>query len=92
MNIINIHEKTYEQMMSCIAEFEQEIRALCSNSTTLADWLDNQQVCKLLHISKRTLQYYRDNGTLPYSQIGHKCYYKSTDVEALIRQSTIKKV
>ena len=40
------------------------------------DWLHNGDVCKLLNISKRTLQHYRDTGVLPFAQIGHKCYYK----------------
>ena len=39
------------------------------------DWLHNGDVCRLLNISKRTLQHYRDTGVLPFAQIGHKCYY-----------------
>ena len=45
------------------------------------DWLHNGDVCRLLNISKRTLQHYRDTGVLPFAQIGHKCYYKREDVE-----------
>lgn len=48
------------------------------------DWLHNGDVCKLLNISKRTLQHYRDTGVLPFSQIGHKCYYRREDVEWLL--------
>ena len=40
------------------------------------DWLHNGDVCRLLNISKRTLQHYRDTGVLPFAQVGHKCYYK----------------
>ena len=46
--------------------------------------MDNIEVCRLLHISKRTLQYLRTSGKLPYSTLGNKCYYKPEDVEALI--------
>ena len=35
-------------------------------------------------ISKRTLQTYRDRGLLPYSQINHKIYYRTEDVEAFV--------
>ena len=48
------------------------------------DWLHNGDVCGQLNISKRTLQHYRDTGVLPFTQIGHKCYYKREDVEALL--------
>jgi hypothetical protein len=35
-----------------------------------AGWLDHQDVCLKLKISKRTLQTLRDNGTLAYTKIG----------------------
>ena len=53
-----------------------------NNKDPLEDrWLDIQDVCELLHISKRTLQSYRDKGILPFSQIGAKIYYKSSDIQ-----------
>ncbi len=57
----------------------------------MAKWLGNDDVCGLLQISKRTLQSYRDNGILPYPQIGRKCYYRVSDIENLISESQIKK-
>ena len=54
------------------------------------DWLHNGDVCRLLNISKRTLQHYRDTGVLPFSQIGHKCYYKREDVERLLETKSVK--
>lgn len=50
----------------------------------MKEWLDNQDVCQLLNISKRTLQTLRDNGTLAYTQISHKIYYKPEDVEKIV--------
>ena len=47
-------------------------------------WLDNQQVCQLLNISKRTLQTLRGNGSLSYTQINHKIYYRSEDVRSFL--------
>lgn len=49
----------------------------------MQEWLDGQDVCDLLHITPRTLQTYRDNGTIPYSRIGNKMYYKPDDMEWL---------
>lgn len=46
--------------------------------------MDSQDVCQKLNISPRTLQTLRDNGKLSYSQIQHKIFYKSDDVEALL--------
>ena len=54
------------------------------------DWLHNGDVCQLLNISKRTLQHYRDTGVLPFTQIGHKCYYRREDVERLLQTKSEK--
>ena len=54
------------------------------------DWLHNGDVCRLLNISKRTLQHYRDTGVLPFAQIGHKCYYKREDVDRLLEIKSVK--
>jgi len=48
------------------------------------EWLDNEAVCRRLGISKRTLQSYRDTGRIPFSIIGHKCYYKESDITDLL--------
>lgn len=48
------------------------------------DTMDNQDVCMLLHVSKRTLQRYRSDGLLPYRMHRHKTYYRKSDVEMFI--------
>lgn len=42
--------------------------------------LDNQDVCQMLHSSKRSVQRYRSSGTLKYRMIRGKVYYKESDV------------
>ena len=46
----------------------------------LSDWLDSQDVMQALHISPRTLQTLRTNGSLPFSRIGNKIYYRRSDI------------
>ena len=41
---------------------------------------DNQDLCMLFQISKRTLQRYRSEGALSYKTLGKKTYYSETDV------------
>jgi MerR family transcriptional regulator, repressor of the yfmOP operon len=53
-------------------------------------WLSSEEVCNLLMISKRTLQTYRDLGTLPFSQVGRKIYYKSSDIDDYLEAHYIK--
>jgi hypothetical protein len=87
MEIINIEARVFEAMITRFEQFVKRIDALCGQKDKgLQKWLDNQDVCQMLNISKRTLQTYRDNGTLPYSQINHKMYYKPEDVQRVMKQ------
>lgn len=54
-------------------------------------WLDNQEVCLMLGISKRTLQSYKDKGLLPCSKLNRKNYYKLSDVQRLLTSDTTPK-
>jgi ribosome-associated translation inhibitor RaiA len=48
--------------------------------------LDNQDVCFMLNISKRTLQRFRSSGSLPYNRINQKLYYLESDVLKFIKK------
>jgi hypothetical protein len=48
--------------------------------------LDNQDLCIMLNVSKRTLQRYRSLGWLPYQQIDQKIYYLEKEVETFINE------
>ena len=86
MKIINIEAGVFEEMMNRLETFVDKIDELCrkGRDRNLQKWLENQDVCEILSISKRTLQTYRDNGTLPYSRIGNKMYYKADDIKKLL--------
>lgn len=50
-------------------------------------WVDGSEVAKALNVSNRTLQTFRDNGTLPYSRVRGKFYYRVADIEALLESN-----
>ena len=86
MEVISIERSTYEELLTSFNSFVTQMRAMADRGTDkrLGDWLDNQDVCQMLNISPRTLQTLRDNGTLVYSQINRKVYYKLEDVEGIL--------
>lgn len=86
MEVINIEAHTFEAMLSCFEAFSRRVEILCGNHADkgLDNWLDNQDVCLLLNISPRTLQTLRDNGSLAFSRINHKIYYKPKDIEGIV--------
>jgi len=48
--------------------------------------LDNQDLCVMLNLSKRSLQRYRSLRWLPAHRIDQKTYYLESDVEKFIRK------
>lgn len=67
---------------------DDQIDTLCEQAF-LEDWIDGQEVMMKLHISPRTLQTLRSNGTIPYTKIGHKIWYLKSDIEHILRTNYI---
>jgi hypothetical protein len=84
MELKVIEEKTFERLKMSITDLLAQIDSLFVEPTN--GWIDNQAVCQALGISKRTLQSFRDKGLIPYSQIGHKCFYKQEDLKEFIEK------
>jgi len=76
-----------ERIMDRFDQLEKVIQKLNKRDNMLEGerLYDNQDVCQLLNISKRTLQRYRSNGELPFHSIYHKTYYKESDLHTFIR-------
>ena len=93
MEVISIERSTYEELLTSFNSFVLQMKAMAGRGTDkrLGEWLDNQDVCQILNISPRTLQTLRQNGTLAYSQIEHKIYYKPEDVERIIPIVEVRK-
>jgi hypothetical protein len=87
MDLIIFERKAFEEFATKIEQFILRV----SNSPVVKNgkkktnnWLDHQDVCQRLKISKRTLQTLRDNGTLAYTKIGNRTYYLPEDVESIV--------
>ncbi|MDY9918624.1 MULTISPECIES: helix-turn-helix domain-containing protein [Proteiniphilum] len=55
--------------------------------TEWLDWIDGQDVLLKMNVAPRTLQRWRINGLLPYSRVSGKCYYKKSDIIALLNEN-----
>lgn len=87
MEIVGIEKNVFDVMVRKFKAMVEKIHKLCPPKSKLKDeWLDNQQVCQLLNISKRTLQYYRSSGKISHTQIGYKNYYKASDIEKMLNE------
>ncbi|MDL2255594.1 helix-turn-helix domain-containing protein [Parabacteroides sp. OttesenSCG-928-K15] len=94
MEIISIEARTFEAIMERFEQFTRSADALCEKNggKEMEKWLNGQDVCLILNISKRTLQSLRDSGKLAYTQINRVMFYKPEDVEKLINGEKEKEV
>ena len=50
-------------------------------------YLSGEQVCEMLHISKRTLQQYRDDGLIPFIKLERKILFRESDIINLLENN-----
>lgn len=87
MEVIAIQKSAFKSLtkeLNDMLQLTQEVSQAYSPIFKEEKWLDNQEVCLMLNITKRSLQTYKDKGLLPYSKLNRKNYFKLSDVRALL--------
>lgn len=87
METIEINEHLIYELIGVLdafcCKFEELFMAASKQDSY---WMDTQDVCIMLNVSKRTVQSLRASGKLPHSKIGKKCFYKTEDVKKLLKK------
>jgi hypothetical protein len=81
METISIPYENYLELIAKLDNLTKQFESKLYTNPLPDRWLDIQETCLLLNVSKRTLQTYRDTGILPFSQIGSKIYYKAVNIQ-----------
>ena len=87
MQVVTVESETFQEIIRKLNEVLEEVKQKHKEQPLSEKWLDNFDVCRLLHISTRTLQKYRDSGVIPFSQYGNKIYYKASDIEKFLEDN-----
>lgn len=87
MSLVMIDTEALDLLMKKLDAIEQKITQSSQDPEEL--WWDNEQLCKYLNISTRTLQTYRDNGVIKYSQYGAKIWYRFQDVQSFLNKHRV---
>lgn len=53
-------------------------------------FLSNRDVCRMLHISSRTLQDWRDTGKIPFIRIKGKILYQESQISKYLEKNRIR--
>jgi DNA binding domain protein len=78
--------QSFSQLMEGILK---KLERYCATARPMLNgdvYLSGEEVCKLLRLSPRTLQDYRNNGTIAYCKIGGKILYKQGDIQAMLEK------
>ena len=78
------------QMFSQLMEGTlKKLERYCATARPILDgevYLSSEEVCSHLRLSTRTLQEYRNSGTLPFYKIGGKILYKQSDIQTMLER------
>jgi hypothetical protein len=79
---MEISDNTFDDSIRQILKLLNELLKLMKAKNRLngETIYDNQDLCVMLKLSKRSLQRLRSLGILPYLQIGQKTFYLESDI------------
>ncbi|NDV79435.1 helix-turn-helix domain-containing protein [Dysgonomonas sp. 511] len=84
MDIVNGKSEEVISFFSALGKMLDNIQlALKNRASNDNRLLTSKEVCKLLCISPRTLQEWRNTGKIPFIKIGGKVLYRRKDIESL---------
>ena len=93
MDILNKNSAEVKSLLSAMDEILDSVEYSINNARPLLNgekYMDNKEVCELLHISQRTLQDYRDKGKIAFYKLEGKILYKESDVEKMLEENYYK--
>ena len=85
MEAIILTKDQFTELMSKLDTIQSQITAKANPKQET--YLGSVEFLKLLDVSKRTAQTWRDEGKISFSQVGSKIYYKLSDVEKFMQEN-----
>lgn len=88
---IMIEKDVFNKMLERLAKFERFVNVLYNKYNPNKDtkWLGTKEVCSILCVTPKTLQIYRENGKLGFSQIEGKILYLKSDIQTFLDNNEV---
>ena len=101
MEVITMESRAYLRLMGKLDSItayveeavrrEEEVRKRTGeDSVNDGKWMTGKEVCEALGISSRTLQRYRMQGEVSYSQYGKNLRYPRAEIDAFVEKRLVK--
>ena len=97
MEVITIESSAYKTLTEQIAEVAELVGLIYANARentrkrNMEPMLTNDDVTRMLGISKRTLQRLRSTGSIEYIMVRGQCRYSINAIQKLVEERTIAK-
>lgn len=82
--MVVLPEVAWQSITSEIASLKSILQRKLEEEVN-GQWVESSEARKMLGVSSRTWQNYRDNRTIPFSQFGRKIYVRRADLEAFMQ-------
>lgn len=86
-----IPQGEWMQIKNEILSLREELKQANNQESLSQAYIESTAIPKLLGISARTWQNYRDNGRIPFAQVGRKIWVKRKDIDAFINKNAVEK-
>lgn len=87
--VVVLPESEWEGIKDLLQEVKDTLQTK-SESEINSQWIESTEARKMLGVSAKTWQDYRDKRAIPFSQFGRKIYVRRADIEAFLQQHYIK--
>jgi hypothetical protein len=87
MEAIILSKDQFLELITKVDQIDLRVQNLANGPPKT--FIDNSEFIRLMKISKRTAQTWRDENVIAFSQIGSKLYYRYSDIEKLLLQRII---
>lgn len=90
MDIVLLLKEDFKELKKELVEIKQILLTYKDQLEPKNKIIDNEEFIKLMNISSRTAQTWRDQGKVTFYQINHKIYYDMKSIHELLEKNKIQ--
>ncbi len=90
MELLDDDNETIKDMYRCLNRLSNHIDKIAQidhNGRNKERFLGNVELARLLNVSLRTLQEWRNLGTIPFIQVRGKILYRKSDIDRVLQNN-----
>ena len=87
-SVVMLPQAEWEGIKDLLNEVKDTLQARSAEEVN-SQWIESTEARKMLGVSAKTWQDYRDKRVIPFSQFGRKIYVRRADIEAFMQQHYI---